>query len=151
MVWVEVAIWKFSVKITSFLLLYFVRHKNILLVLTFDKRGRNHPKVALCQVFFVVGQKKINPLLRSDISDSLCLVKKILQIVSDAFISFHTAFYVTSMLLFRFFFCESPPLVSKRFKSLILFVRFCVVFKFNLAEHRGFFYGEVSMVKMFLW
>ena len=46
MVWVEVAIWKFGVKITSFFLLYFVNGanahiKNILLVLTFNKRSTN--------------------------------------------------------------------------------------------------------------
>ena len=51
MVWVEVAIWKFGVKITSFFLLYFVNGANapvkILLVLTFKKRSTNCPKVTL--------------------------------------------------------------------------------------------------------
>ena len=46
MVWAEVAIWKCGVKITSFFLLYFVNGanapiKNILLVLTFNKRSTN--------------------------------------------------------------------------------------------------------------
>ena len=90
---------------------------------------------------FVEGQK-FNPLFRSDISDSLSLVEEILQIASVVFILFLTAFHATSMLLFRSFFCKSAPLVSKRFESLILFVRFCVVFDFNLAERRGFFHGE---------
>ena len=53
MVWVEVEIWKFGVKIISFFLLYFVSDAiaaikiNILLVLNFDKRSANRPKVAL--------------------------------------------------------------------------------------------------------
>ena len=89
-----------------------------------------------------MGQKFINPLFRSDISVSLSLVEEILQIVSDVFILFLTAFDVASMLLFRFLYCETAPLVSKRFESLILFVRFCVLFDFNLAERRSFFHGE---------
>ena len=89
-----------------------------------------------------MGQKFINPLFRSDISDSLSLVEEILQIASVVFILFLTAINVTLMLLFRSFFCKSAPLVSKRFESLILFVRFCVVFDLNLAERRGLFHGE---------
>ena len=91
--------------------------------------------------FFVEGQK-VNPLFRSDISDSLSLVEEILQIVSVVFILFLTAFDVTAMLLFRSFFYKSASLVSKRFESLILFVKFCVVFYLNLAESRGLFHGE---------
>ena len=70
------------------------------------------------------------------------MVEEILQVVFDVFILFLTASDVASMLLFRFLYCETAPLVSKRFESLILFVRFCVVFDFNLAERRGFFHGE---------
>ena len=36
----------------------------------------------------------------------------------------------------------SAHLGSKRFESLILFVKFCVVFDFNLAEGLGLFHGE---------
>ena len=86
---------------------------------------------------FVEGQK-CNPLLRSDISDSFTLVEEILQIVSAVFILFLFSLY--SML--RSFFCKSAPLVSKRFESLVLFVKFCVVFDLNLAQRRGLFHGE---------
>ena len=86
--------------------------------------------------------QKFNALFSSDISDSLSLVEELLQIVSDVYILFLTAFDVTLMLLFRFFFCESAPLVLKRFESLILFERFGVVFYFNLAERRSLFHGE---------
>ena len=66
---------------------------------------------------FVVEQK-FNPLFSSDISDSLSLVEEMLKIVSDVFILFLTAFDATLILLFDFF-CESAPLVSKRFARLI--------------------------------
>ena len=78
----------------------------------------------------LVVAQKFNPLFRSDISDWLSSVEEILQIASEVFILFLTAFDVILMLLFKFFFCESAPLVSKRFEILILFVRFCVVFLF---------------------
>ena len=81
--------------------------------------------------------QKFNPLFGSDISDLLSLVEEILQIVSHVFILFLTFFDVTSMLLFTFFFCESAPLFSKRFESLILIVRFYVVFDYDLVERRG--------------
>ena len=118
----------------------YCRHKNILLVLTFDKRSANAQKLLFARLF-VVGQK-FNLLFRNHISDSLSLVGEILKIVSDVFFLFLTAFDITLMLLLRFFFCESAPLISKRFESLILFVRFCVVFDFNLAECRALFHGE---------
>ena len=70
------------------------------------------------------------------------MVEEILQIVSVVFILFLTAFDVTAMLLFRSFFYKSASLVSKRFESLILFVKFCVAFDLNLAERRGLFHGE---------
>ena len=145
MFWVEVAIWKFGVKIRSFLFLYFVSGgvATIKCSFSFNFRQKKYKSSKSCSLLgsFVEGQK-FNPLFRSDISDSLSLVEEILQIVSVVFILFLTAFDVILMLLFRFFFCKSAPLVLKRFESLILFVRFCVVFYFNLAERRGFFHGE---------
>lgn len=80
-------------------------------------------------------------LFRSSISDLLSLVEGILQIVSDVFILFLTAFDVILMLLRRFFLCEPAP-VSKRFESLILFLRSCIIFDFGLAERQGLFHGE---------
>ena len=52
MVWVEVAICKFGLKITSFFSLYFVSDaiaaiKSILLVLTFNKRNTNRSNIVL--------------------------------------------------------------------------------------------------------
>ena len=44
--------------------------------------------------------------------------------------------------LFSYFFRKSASLDSKRFVSLLLFVIFCVVYDFNLAERRGLFHGE---------
>ena len=104
---------------------------------------------------FFEGQK-YNPLFRSDISDSLSLVEGILQTVYVVFILFFTAFDVTSMLLFRSFFSKSAPLVPKRLESLILFVKFCVIFYFILAESRGLFHGEdaslyVTIFSVFLF
>ena len=86
--------------------------------------------------------EEFNPLFGSDISDSLSLVEEILQIVSVIFILFLTAFDVTVMFLFRPFFCKSASLVSKRLKSLILFIKFYVAFDVNLAERGGWFHGE---------
>ena len=60
-----------------------------------------------------------------------------LQIVSFVFISFLSAFDATSMLLSRSLFCKSAPLISRRFENLILFVKFCVVFGYNLAVRPG--------------
>ena len=59
----------------------------------------------------VVGQK-VNPLFRSDISDSLSLVEEIFQIASVS-IWFLTPFHGFSMLSFTFFFYDSALLVRK--------------------------------------
>ena len=145
MVWVEVPIFKFGVKITSSFVLYFVSDviAAIKIFFSFNFQQKKYKSSKSCFLLgsFVEGQN-FNLLFRSDISDSLSLVAEILQIVSVVFILSLTAFDVTSMHLFRSFFCKSAPSVSKRLENLIMFVKFCVVFYLNLAERRGLFHGE---------
>ena len=145
MIQVEVAIWKFGVKITSSILLYFFqwcyrRNKRILLFLTFDKRRTNCPKVSLC-------------LVLSFWDRYLILYWEVIFLIDWAgwrdianyiwiFSLFLTTFYVIPMLIFRFFFCESASLVSKQFESLVLFVRFYVAFYLNIAESLILFHDE---------
>ena len=61
MVWFEIVIWKFGVKIKSLFLLYLVsggirRHKNILLLLTFDKQSQIIQKLFFVR-FFCCGKE----------------------------------------------------------------------------------------------
>ena len=74
MVWIEVAIWKIGVKITSFscCILSVVLSPPLKYFFSFNFREKKYKSSKSCLLLgsFVVGQK-INPLFRSDISDSL--------------------------------------------------------------------------------
>ena len=89
-------------------------------------------------------KEKCNPLFRGNISDSLSLLDKILQIKFDVFFLFFTVLDGISMLLFMGFlvFFASAPLVSKRLESLILSMWFCVAFDFNLVERQWLLQSE---------
>ena len=114
MVWVEVAIWKFGVKITYFLLLYFVSSAITTTKILF--KFKLSTKTCSLLHSFVVEQK-LSPLFKRNISDLLGLVEEILQIVSHVSFCFLLLLMLSSCFYLGFSFKCQPLLFQNDLKA----------------------------------